>query len=236
MHVLLLGVLSLQAQTNINIKISNPQPRVEDELTMTMEVDLMGDLLKSKLDKNIEIRRSYGLFSSKNITKTIAFTKEGTYSIGPFEFTFNGEKYTTNSVEVEVISKIPKEEGVWLRYIRHEGEQFIILEQLIANESDARQTENGFTQTIGGSLPEDDSFAEINLELTSGLTLYNSGSATRTIQKEGADFMAPGFSYSRKKYKVQYDDSFTGEYKFTSRNMKNLPKNVKIEEFVIAKE
>ena len=93
--------------------------------------------------------------------------------------------------------------GLWLRKTEFEGQQYLILEQLISNESNKTNNENGgYSHTIGGVKPEGKEFAELNEELTKGVKLSNYSSASNTLNPEDAELFDVGFSYSIKKNKI----------------------------------
>ena len=99
----------------------------------------------------------------------------------------------------------------------------------ISNESNKADNENGgYSHTIGGVKPEGKEFAQLNKELTKGIELSNYSSANNTLNREGAGLFDVGFSYSIKKYKIEFDQNFNGEYIITKTDFKNLPENFDI--------
>ena len=160
---LLLLLCSLYAigQKKLQIEIDNPEPRVGQSVTFSINVDFLTDYVKKELGKNVKLTRSTSIFGmqSDDFERVIIFEKARTYEIGPFNFEFNGKKYTTESIEVNVLPKLPMENGLWLRVAEFDGQQYLILEQLISNESNKSVTENGgYSHTIGGVKPEGKEF------------------------------------------------------------------------------
>ena len=231
--LLLLIFCSLNAvgQKKLEIEIDNPEPRVGQSVTFSINVDFLTDYFKKELGKNVEFTRSTSIFGmqSDDFERVIIFEKAKKYEIGPFDFEFNGKKYTTETIEVNVLPKLPMENGLWLRITEFDGQKYLILEQLISNKSNKTDNENGgYSHTIGGVKPEGKEFAELNEELIKGIELSNYSSATNTLNPEGAGLFDVGFSYSIKKYKIKFDEDFKGNYIITEIDFKNLPEDFDI--------
>ena len=89
------------AQEKVELKIDNPQPRVGQEVTISFDIDFLSDFFQNDLDKNIEVTEANSLFGgySDEFSRVIKFRKAKTYTIGPFEYSFNGKKYKTKHLE-----------------------------------------------------------------------------------------------------------------------------------------
>ncbi|WP_299157592.1 hypothetical protein [uncultured Tenacibaculum sp.] len=230
--------LNTIGQKKLKIEIDNPEPRVGQSVTFSINVDFLTDYFKKELGKNIDLTRSSSIFGmqSDNFERVIIFEKAKKYEVGPFDFEFNGKKYTTEIIKVKVLPKLPMENGLWLRTTESDGQQYLILEQLISNESNKTDNENGgYSHTIGGVKPEGKEFAELNEELTKGVELSNYSSATNTLKPEGAGLFDTGFSYSIKKYKIKFEENFNGEYIITETDFKNLPEKFDIRKIELKK-
>ena len=218
--------LSAIGQKKLKIEIDNPEPRIGQGVTFSINIDFLTDYFKKELDKNIDFTRSTSIFGnqSDDFERVIIFKKAKKYDIGPFGFEFNGKKYTTEVITVNVLPKLPMENGLWLRKTEFEGEQYLILEQLISNESNKTVEENGgYSHTIGGVKPEGIEFAELKEELTEGIELLKYSYSTNTLRPDDADLFEVGFSYSIQKYKIIFDDSYDGEYMISENDIQNLP-------------
>ena len=205
--LILFTICSLNAigQEKLKIEIDNPEPRVGQSVTFSINVDFLTNYFKKELGRNVDFTRSTSIFGmqSDDFERVIIFEKAKTYEIGPFDFEFNGKKYTTETIQVNVLAKLPMKNGLWLRKTEFEGQQYLILEQLISNESNKTNNENGgYSHTIGGVKPEGKEFAELNEELTKGVKLSNYSSASNTLNPEDAELFDVGFSYSIKKNKI----------------------------------
>ena len=238
--LLLLIFCSLNAigQKKLKIEIDNPEPRVGQSVTFSINVDFLTDYFKKELGKNIEFTRSTSIFGmqSDDFERVIIFEKAKKYEIGPFNFEFNGEQFTTDTIEVNVLPKLPMENGLWLRITEFNGNQYLILEQLISNESNTTNTKNGgYSHTIGGVKPEGKEFAELNDELTEGVKLSNYSSASNTLKPENAELFDVGFSYSIKKYSIKFDENFNGEYIISEKDFIDLPEKFEIGKIKVEK-
>ena len=91
--VLLLIFCSLNAigQKKLDIEIDNPEPRVGQSVTFSINIDFLTDYFKKELGKNIEFTRSTSIFGmqSGDFERVIIFKKAKKYEIGPFDFQFN---------------------------------------------------------------------------------------------------------------------------------------------------
>ncbi|WP_299121791.1 hypothetical protein [uncultured Winogradskyella sp.] len=229
---LLFCSINLIGQEKLKINIDNPEPRVGQKVNFTIEIDFLNDYFKDELGESIELTGSSSVFamSSKDFQRVIIFNEAKKHEIGPFNFEFNGKKYTTDSIEVNVQPELPIEKGLWIRLAEFEGEHYIILEQLIENISNKTDNENGgYSHTIGGILPEGIEFAGLNENLTDGIELSNYSSSSNTLTAKDADFFDVGFSYSIKKYRVQFDDDFDGSYIISEKDFENLPEETELE-------
>ena len=230
--IFIFSSLNTVGQEIINIEIDNPEPRVGQDVLISINVDFLRDYLEKELGNNIELTGSKNIFgmSSDKLKWEIEFKKAKKYKIGPLDFKFNGKRFTTNTIEVNVIPRLPYENGLWLRLTEFQGDKYLILEQLIQNESNRTVNENGGnTRTVGGVKPEGREFAELKEELTTGIELSNYGSSQYNLKSEDAGSLDVGFSYSIKKYKVNFEDSSPGNYLITIKDFQNLPDKYSIE-------
>jgi len=237
--LLLLFLCSIytNGQESVKIEIDNPEPRVGQKVTFSTNLDFFTEYLKEELGNNIELTRSTSIhgMQSDNFVRVVIFKEAKKYQIGPFEFEFNGKKYKTNSIEINVLPKLPYENGLWLRLTEFNGKKYLILEQLIGNISDKKDDESGnsYSHTIGGVRPQGVEFAELKEKLTNGLELSNYSSASYGLSPENSKLFDIGFSYSLKKYRVKFKDNFIGKYKLTEKDIINLPEKYSIGKIVL---
>lgn len=230
--------LNAIGQEKLKIKIDNPEPRVGQSVTFSINDEFLTNYFEKELGENIEFTTSTSIFGiqTNDFERVIIFKKAKKYKIGPFNFEFNGKKYTTDVIEVNILPELPMEEGLWLRLIEFEGKKYLILEQLISNESDKSNKGNdGYSYTIGGVKPEGKEFSKLEEQLTDGIELSNYSSRTTTINPDGTGLFDIGFSYSYNKYKINIDDDFEGEYIITEKDIQNLPKVFDLGKIILKK-
>lgn len=224
------------AQEKLKLEINNPEPRVGQRIQLSIDIQFISDYIEKGLKKNIKTTRSLHGIQSNDFKKTIVFEKSKKYTIGPFNFEFNGKEYTTNSIEVNVLPKLPLENGLWVRLTELEGEKYLILEQLISNESNKSSNESGgYSHTVGGVKPQGIEFASLLEVPVKGIEFWNYSSESYTIRPEDAELFDVGFSYSMKKYKIKFDEDFIGTYMLSTEDIENLPKEFKIGKISIEK-
>lgn len=214
--------LSAIGQTKLKIEINNPEPRVGQSFTFSIKLDFLTDYFNKELAKNINFTHSAKIpeRQSNDIEREIIFKKAGKYKIGPFDFEFNGIKYTTETIEVNILPELPLESGLWVRVTELNGKQYLILEQMINNESNKT---------------EENEFADINENLRKKIKLYYSSSETNTILPENAGFSDGGFSYSIKRYEIKYDKNLDEEYIILETDFNNLPQKFHLGKIKIKK-
>lgn len=234
---LLLVVFSIHsyAQDTLKLRVDNPQPRVGDEVELTFNVDFLTDELKKQMTDGVELTKSKSHFGNEasDFKRVLEFKKSGKYTIGPFEFEFNGKKIVTDSIVINVAEKLPFVEGVWVRYYESDGKKYIVVEQLIENKSDYKKSKNGYTLTVGGTKSDRDKFAEIVENPEKGISINRVYSTTKTITKPGAEIGEAGLSYSFIKYEVDIDEDFEDIFTLTKKYFENLPRKAKIESIEI---
>ena len=214
-------------QKKLEIRIDNLEPRVGQNVTFSIDLDFLTEYLQKELNNTVKITNSNSIMMFGNFEREILFQEAKKYQIGPFNFEFNGIKYTTDSIEVNVLPELPKEDGLWLRLNEYKGVKYLILEQRIGTEPN--QT---YISTIpdiygnGGNKPNNPKLAKLNLKLVNGIELFNCGTTSTTIN---------GTTYSITKYKVKYDPYFNDSYVITEKNFEDLPKTFQIGEIELKK-
>lgn len=237
--LIIMSSIYTYGQENAKIEIDNPEPRVGQKVTLSFKLNFFIEYLQDELGNSIELTRATSIHGTQSdgIERVIIFNEAKKHKIGPFKFEFNGKKYKTNYIEINVLAELPFESGLWLRLIELNGQKHLIMEQLISNVSDKKDNENdeGYSHTIGGAKPEGTEFAELRTNLTDELELSNYNSASYGLRPENADLFDVGFSYSIKKYKVKFNENYKGKYDLTIKDIINLPKSYEIGNIVLEK-
>jgi hypothetical protein len=112
------------------LEISNPQPRIGDRFELSIIMKDLGRQIFSPAQGGFETE-NYG--DKDKITIRKQAQMQGKQQAGPFSFTLNGQEYTTNKVEYEVIPSLPDTaSGLWIRTVMTgEKECCIFIEQRI---------------------------------------------------------------------------------------------------------
>lgn len=232
----LLLFASISAQDTLKLKISNREPRVGDELELSFSFDFFTNEINSQFKSDIEMSKSNSIYGNQNdeFTRIIAFKTVGQHVVGPFKFDFNGGKIVTDSIIVDVIEKLPFEEGLWIRLATDQyGSKYLIVEQLIQNVSDKNQKKRGASYTVGGVMSDDQEFVEITGIDTEQLNVFFKQSSTTTIIKDNATEFDEGLSFSYSIYEIEFMYAFKGKYVLQRKNLKNLPKKSPFKELII---
>lgn len=212
---------------NIQLKVDNTEPRMWQEITLTIETRFFEEFLKSTFTDSIELKQTY---SNKDLKKTIIPKRLGLMTIGPIQFDFNGVTYFSNSITINVISNLSDEEGVWIRKLRIDTADYIVIEQIstikpvITSSPNTWNTEWKATQENLAKLikePDDD-----DIEFFQS----RSGMGGHPDKSKG---YPPSISYSYKFYEIRKGSKFKGNFKLKERHFESLPKGTKIPDIVI---
>lgn len=229
-------VTVLQAQDTLKLSINNPAPRLGEEVELSLSLDFLAKEIESQLNDGIDLLDSPSYSGGKKLLTKLVFSNVGVQQVGPFQFNFNGKEMLTDVLTVDVAEKLPFEEGVWFRSVTDsKGDQFLIIEQYMNNESNYQKEELGFSYTVGGVLGEGKKYVEIDDTSKYGIEFDFKQSNSTTKREEGSDPFSVGMSYSFKKYLIVFDDSFSGSFTLKKKHLKNVPKKTAIENIVITK-
>ncbi len=225
--IILLCSFNLSAQKKIELSVNNLEPRVGEEVTLIMKPDILTEYLKNELGDSIEVSSS-GLFSQDlfgELNRVLVFKEAKSYTIGPFAFEFNGTKYETNSISVNVRPKIPEENGLWIRLIMLDGEKYLEIEQKTTIKSNESYEPNYLSYNLN-SKPTVPTLAELKQNLTDDIILTNSFKKLNTVN---------GITTSVKRYKIKFNDKFEGSYLLKKTDFYNLPDEYEIGEIILKK-
>lgn len=230
--------LNVFCQNNLKIEIDNPEPRVGESVLFSINIDFLKDNIQEKLGSEIELTRSTSVhgMQSDDFERVIVFNKVGLNKVGPFEFEFNGKKYVTNQIEINVQPKIVLEESLMVRIAELNGQKYIVIEQLVKNIAKTERNEFGeMTTYLGGLAPDNFEFAKLNEEIKRSIELDDLNTSSETLTPENSKYGEIGFSYSRIRYRINFSEDFKDEYILTEKDFINLPKNYKLKPIIIKK-
>jgi len=222
--LIILAALKCYAQ-DIKIHLNNPQPRVGQVVSLSIDVSFLDTIFNLNMDSSIQMTNSY--YGFNNLNKTLTFKDTGDFLIGPFSVEINGRTYTSDSIKVNVLPALPIEEGVWVRSVKFKDADYLIIEQMIKNKPNKRK---GNTMSLGGIQADKDDFAKIVEKPEDGVKIRFRSSNLQTVNDniEMFDLKAIGFTYMMKIYVVEFDNDFTEGFELTKKYIENLPRKTNI--------
>jgi len=163
----------------MELSISNPQPRLGEEFTISYNpAYIQLQLFKSVLGK-LEPADDNDGSHDKEFKLAVKATKLGKETIGPLPFTINGVSCKTNVLSYEVVNPLPEvNEGLWIRKVSTGDNTFcIIMEQRIPVEAMKRKTAGN--EVTYWNEPVDRNQVKINYTRTiEGVRSHTSSTAT----------------------------------------------------------
>lgn len=120
--------LGVSAQT-LNLSISNPQPRIGQSFTVTVNIDTLNETLFHFLSPQFKVSLSKDQCSTTpEMSVDLEAKKIGKNEIGPLTIEFNGIKYKTNKISFNVDDSLPTvNKGYWIRKVKVDDTTVLIL-------------------------------------------------------------------------------------------------------------
>ncbi len=222
---LLITSLSLIAQTqNVEIFINNPQPRINQEFELIINVEHLAKFVDDILPSEIIPK---GKFTRDQYTRVLEAKDTGSITIGPINFTFNDENYTSNKIEFNVIGKLKMEEGIWLRHILHDKKEYVIIEQRIF--SDGLKVYN--SETMKMEWDSNARYASFKQNIGRDIRLVEKYSNRKVESKMGNSV----FNYAITVYEVEKNDYFSGKFILKKKHLNDLPRKTELTPIIIKK-
>jgi hypothetical protein len=150
-------------------------------------------------------------------------------TIGPFKLDFSGKTYLTNSISINVIEGLTDKEGVWVRKIKINNKDYIVIEQIVNLKP--KTNRSGSTWKTEWETTEKD-LAELNQPDYQGLEFFEMSSG-RGGHPDKLKKYPPSISYCYKFYEIKKMADFKGSYKLRENDFSKLPKGTKIPDIVI---
>lgn len=226
--VLLTTVVSVQSQAqNLKIKVDNTEPRLGQEINLTMESIFFEDFLNKTCTDSLQFKKSY---SNPDLTKTIVANRLGQLTIGPIKFEFNGVNYVSNSIKINVIPNLSDEEGVWIRKMKIEDKEFILIEQISKTEPMTSVTENALR--IEWKATPESLVKLIKEPKEQGIEFLDRRSGVGAHPDPSKEH-PHSISYSYKFYEIKKSSKFKESFRLKEEHFQNLPKGAKIPNIVI---
>jgi hypothetical protein len=209
----------------VKISVDNTEPRVGQEVVLTIDATFFDNMVQESMT-SVSFSDTKSSFDRKFIPQ-----KEGETLIGPYTFEFNGKSYRTNEIKLNVIEALPDKEGVWIRKLTIDEDQYILIEQIVIS----KQVKSVDGNNISISWETDtDNLAELDIENVKGLSFFKNRSGHGGAPGNSREYQA-GANYCYKFYKIQRDAEFEGGFKLKEKHFKNLPKGTKVPDIVIDK-
>ena len=209
----------------LRLKLTYPSPRQGDEMVISVTFE--------NPDSTYPIE---GVFTFKQCTKDIGFM-----TIGPVSLKINGTHYTSNSLRIKVIEKLPDvASGFWLRTVKENNKEYLILEERVARNkkkpitTDTLYYGNSKDITKNRMTMTGSEFAALNYyaKKVPGLEFdyLNYSNASQYIGNK--DNMVESY-YQITIYKIEKDKSFKGKFILDKNYFVNLPLDCKLPEIII---
>jgi hypothetical protein len=215
-------------QKKLNVEVSNPEPRINEFTELKFDLGMIDSTFNAKLDSNlVDPNPFYGKF----LEKSLSFNSIGMRKIGPFNFELNGVNYVSDTIFINVIDSLPKEEGIWLRFVNNNmNEKSIILEQIISSKYKIeRSIEFGVRNTT--KQIDKNAFNTLVMHPTQEIYLSNRGYMYYQSPPYERKKNKKALFYSRQIYK--FDGDFKGILEIRNDFFTKNPKNLKTRSLII---
>jgi BatD DUF11 like domain len=215
--VTLLWIALAGGAQNVKISVDNTEPRVGQEFTLTFEADFFSDLLHKAISDSIGFDTSD---ANKDLTSTMFARYKGPMTVGPFKFEFNGKQYWSNTVHLNVLEGLDGKKGVWLRKIKIDEKDYLLLEQIVLLTPIVTTSANTWNTEWKN---KEENLAEL-IQKPKGedIEFYETRSGMGGKPDKTRDY-PPEVSYAYKFYQIKKGPKFKGPLKLTEKNFRKLP-------------
>lgn len=195
------------AQEEIQLSLSNPYPRV-------------GETVEVKFSENFTDAPAT-VYGDPMMLSSITFKEAREYTVGPFEFVFDGQSYKTNSIKVKVEPALPLQEGIWLRWYEEEGKIRVVVEQLIPMQRKTAVEKDG----LSSSYETHRKAAKIQKNPESGIYFSFRMGNSRGVSKDDS-VRGPHYQYHLQQYMVRMDASRKKGFKLLPKHFDHFKKGL----------
>ena len=204
--ILFFSSFSLFSQ-NLKFELKFPEPRRGDEIILSVFLE-EGGLATKPIDGDFKLRH---------------YTQDtGSVSIGPISLTVNGRNYTTDSIKVRIIEKLPNvDSGVWIRVVKFNNVEYLIMEERISY-----QRAKGSPVFIGLS---EYLINETGLKIS----MKSSSSYTQKIKDKYDEDKSVHYKISV--FDIKKEDSLKGDFKIGRQYFRDVEEGINVPEVVIKK-
>ncbi len=224
---------SVNAQI-LELSTSNPQPRLGQSFTVSVNIDTLNQTLFHFLSNNFKISLAKNSSNeTPEMSVSLEATKKGRNEIGPLSLEFNGKKFSTNKIAFDVVDSLPAvNKGYWIRKIKVNDTIVLILtEQRIPALTYHNNTGSSINTTIKTN--DDDQEAELiwmNADVSNArIDMTGGHSEIQSIYLPSKELT---FQYSYWSYKITIIDN-KKPVVLRKGDFKNLPDYYKFENVFI---
>ena len=209
---------------SIILRTNNPEPRVGQVIHLEIYLNPLDSVILHSLDTSFIKTSKYGC---KYYQKDFIAKKSGILKINPFSISIGKNTFTSNELILNVLPPLPDEECLWIRFVKNENKNLIILEQKKLASLDIEKGKERGVPSTQIKISEDTKYAELKYTATPDIT-YNYLSGFRnsldnsSIRKDSKKV----FTYTLSIYEIQCLNF--ENYRFDLTHVVNLPKNNKI--------
>lgn len=187
---ILTGVLCQQQKTLV-LHISNPQPRLNQEFNIYIDIAEIKKEIFKPLDGKITLsEKVWNTGRDQQLTYSVTANKIGTNEIGPLQFDFNGKHYTTGAISYEVVEPLPRlASGIWFRKVKiNDSTFYIIVEQHVPEKTiTTKLSENSWrtsTEPLTDKVIEFNQFPDLQFYPTQNIIKAQTGSSYSESKSE----------------------------------------------------
>lgn len=209
----------VSAQDTVRLGVNRLEPRVGDDVPVYFSLDFLSEDFMRQLPSGVEMQKPTTFCGNRTkvFLEDLVFTEPGMHTIGPFHFELNGKQVVTDSITLNVLPPIELKEGVWVRHLHTDSNDYIIIEQMIREDSYYIKHEWSVSP-----LERPETGIELQLTRSFGNTRYSSDSSQV-------------YKYKFSRYKVVFGEDSGGVFHFGPEDLTNLPLGVEIRKIKIKK-
>ena len=205
-NILILVVLAAfgfsAAAQQAKLQVSNLAPRVGDEIAVSVVYYDANQPEKERHPYSNNLARA-----DFQINKLI--NEEGSLWIGPFTFKVGDELFITDSIELQILAALPAKDTVLLRQVKLGTEEFLIVEQVLDNNSKKQFVSLQHSKVNGDLVGKEKMSTETSV--TQHVNTHSKKVMVYTLQK----------------------NNYSGDTLITREHFKNIPSNITFNNYEI---
>ncbi len=227
---------------SFTLELSNPYPRIGDNVSVEYEINpiqpVYGDVL-DKRSKPVVVGSCHApdyTIAKGSFELTQELDSIRNYTVGPLSITIDGVQYESNALTFSVQPKLPEvTTGFWVNFIKFNDDYYLILEQRIPG-----WINSAFLHNLSEST--NNPFAEIVFDALKSIekryddiVILQPKSSTSQRSVKGRRNEKSKYTQKRTVYKVWLSDDYDDSFVLTKDLFKNLPEEFNYEPILIKK-